>query len=75
MVPIDHTLKIIEGLAKGCNAQEGTGEETVGAGGDISTAYFPVRDPTGGSRMGDKGPIPKMGGGGGGGIGVLVFFM
>ena len=50
-------------MATGGNAQEGAGEKTVGALGEISTADVWGRDPTGGACMGDNGTHTKREGG------------
>ena len=60
---VGHARIILEGLDTAGNAQEGIGEETVVDCGDISIAGFWIREPTGGSRMGDNGPHPKREGG------------
>ena len=44
---------------QGGNAQEGTGDEKVGALSDISAADVQVRDPAGGARIGNNGPYPE----------------
>ena len=48
----------LEEMATGGNVQEGTGEDKVGALGDIGTSDVQGRDPTGGARMGDNGTHP-----------------
>ena len=54
-----HVHIILEGVSMGGNTQEGNGEETLGACGDICTSDFQGRYPTGGARMGHNVPRPE----------------
>ena len=56
---IGHAHRVIEGMGVGCNTQEVSGEEKVGAIGGTGTADVWGRDPIGGALMGDNGPRHK----------------
>ena len=60
---VRNTRRLLEGVATGGKAQEGTSKETVGDLGEIGEVDVQVWDPTGRTHMGNNGPHTERDGG------------